>query len=785
MPRGLSLAVLTLVLPSSASYSEPSARSHTVILMSDTHKPLPLPSRANELHFTALAAVVNAHYACVHGYDFLFVRLSESQCVHPIFGARHPSYCKLPAVAAALRRWQTVVFVDSDSWLVPHIAPPIETLLAQHDLSQRTSRRTGASEEPPSLYLGWDYPYSNGPNCGLMLWRNSTRAMRMLATWWHLDPGPYALEHDFEQRLMHWAVVHLERFRGAVTTLRVAPLGPYAATDGSAVVHVDHTRKATRYWRLSLALLAIVTPPPPSLSAPTRTMTNVSPMPAAADVTNDTVSAQVRMTAVLLADESRRRVYATSHLRRTLLRAGLMVARQLLRTVKCSQPPKLGKRAHAPRKLSACMRVRAFNATRAGIGFLPPHLAMDPPQPHAPRTVQAPSAVHMTESAEALPAAAALGLDGIPLVMRPCRESLREWQTWQHDDISAGANRSGAYLRLAAFPNELCVAVGPGRATREPHLPLAQLHRCPPTTATRGGSTHPTPPRDQNSTSTHLPLELRYMAPAHAWHTLTFAALRPELEALLGTPALWPDHPHAGRRPNPDVFWPGRTSPTERAAMTADGDAEEEVQWMDEEEDGFSADEDDADSDDGQGAASEEGQAEQEGESMGYADELISMLSAAEPSTEPGSADGSAITNDGVQRPAAPPGRRLQEAIMAVSTPTSQAVSTRGPPSSGGARGNLSAPGAFAGWARSGNRTGAAVTAFILKQRRWRAINADPVRLWKPCTSEYSVGDKPKADCETWCRPSFKPAHCRCAFQQVTNPLASARMHIADRCHDL
>ena len=67
----------------------------------------------------------------------------------------------------------------------------------------------------------------------------------------------------------------------------------------------------------------------------------------------------------------------------------------------------------------------------------------------------------------------------------------------------------------------------------------------------------------------------------------------------------------------------------------------------------------------------------------------------------------------------------------------------------------------FLGWARGGNRTGAAVTAFIAKQRRWRKQNADPARLWKPCTSEYDVGDKRKEDCETWCRPQTKPAHCR------------------------
>ena len=126
------LALLPLYSLASASgwQRATSQRSDVVILMSDTHKPLPLPNKASALHFTALSATVNAYYACKHGYDFLFVRLSEPGCAHPRFGRRHPSYCKLPAVAAALNRWLIVAFVDSDSWFVPGVARPSTHLLA-------------------------------------------------------------------------------------------------------------------------------------------------------------------------------------------------------------------------------------------------------------------------------------------------------------------------------------------------------------------------------------------------------------------------------------------------------------------------------------------------------------------------------------------------------------------------------------------------------------------------------------------------------------------------------
>ena len=225
-------------------------RARTAVLMSDTHGPLPLPASTSALHYSSLAALVNAHYACANGYDFMFLQLVEDGCVGPQGTRRHPSYCKLAAIAAAMRRWSTVIFVDSDSWFAPD-APPLEAML--HAARDGDS---GGGAAGPSLSLAWDWPYSNGPNCGFMVWRNSTRAQRLLTTWWHLSTG-YDMMHDFEQRAMYWGVAHLEAFRGAIETLQLTPLATDAAKAGSPILHVDHTRRAARYYGLSAAILAI------------------------------------------------------------------------------------------------------------------------------------------------------------------------------------------------------------------------------------------------------------------------------------------------------------------------------------------------------------------------------------------------------------------------------------------------------------------------------------------------------------------------------------------------
>ena len=385
-------------------------RSHTVVLMSDTHTPWPLPRQASALHYSALAAIANAHYACLHGYDFQFVRLVEDGCAHHVFGHRHPSYCKLPGIAAALRRWRTVVFVDSDSWFVAD-APPVEELLAAYG--------TGNS----SLYLAWDWPYSNGPNCGFMVWRNSTRAVELLATWWHLDTGPFAAQHDYEQRAMYWGVANLRRFRGAIETLRIAPLAAEARSTASPVVHVDHTRKAARYWQLSLAILALVPRLAVHQAVDARRSQRRGELgrdelghahpsdPALSPHANATLI-RLEAAARLLADDSLRGT--AGGLKRLALKAALAAIKLLTRTARypaatvespagaaasaaasaAAGAAERGRRhgvgprrwgeisnirlsssgALPSRRLGACMRVRPLNATSAALKWLSPRL---------------------------------------------------------------------------------------------------------------------------------------------------------------------------------------------------------------------------------------------------------------------------------------------------------------------------------------------------------------------------------------------------------------------------
>ena len=131
--------------------------------MADTRLPRLLSEAGDDKSFSlknltahSLAFYLNLKHACLHGSRLLYFHLSaEAGCHHHHWGPRHPSYCKLPAVAEALSRgFERVVFLDSDAFIR-------NTKLAVPALLRSYGGYTDAAME-----FGWDTPYSLGPNAG-------------------------------------------------------------------------------------------------------------------------------------------------------------------------------------------------------------------------------------------------------------------------------------------------------------------------------------------------------------------------------------------------------------------------------------------------------------------------------------------------------------------------------------------------------------------------------------------------------------------------------------------
>ena len=95
---------------------------------------------------TMLTAYLNARYACSHGYVLLYYRLSQPGCTHPVWGTRHPSYCKLAAIGDALAaKYEWVVYLDSDAFV--RAPGTLASLLHKYGASGSagTGTSTGAS----------------------------------------------------------------------------------------------------------------------------------------------------------------------------------------------------------------------------------------------------------------------------------------------------------------------------------------------------------------------------------------------------------------------------------------------------------------------------------------------------------------------------------------------------------------------------------------------------------------------------------------------------------------
>jgi hypothetical protein len=68
-----------------------------------------------------LSAAVNYMYACRQGYDYKYVHFNRSEgCLSPKNNSRSATWCKVPAIAWALQKYDTVLFLDSDTMVLRH-----------------------------------------------------------------------------------------------------------------------------------------------------------------------------------------------------------------------------------------------------------------------------------------------------------------------------------------------------------------------------------------------------------------------------------------------------------------------------------------------------------------------------------------------------------------------------------------------------------------------------------------------------------------------------------------
>ena len=385
--------------------------------MSDNRDPVLAKPTGPTLTYPALAFALNALYSCAHGYDLLYYRMVAPDCRHAKQGTRHASYCKLPAIAHALEKYSTVVFIDSDSF-VQRRNLSVPALLREYAPPPR------ASPANPAVWFANDLPQlGERPNGGFHVWLKdaSGGAARLLRTWWHLPAGKYSVEHDYEQHALQWALSQLKQAVPLMGTLQLRAM--HEDFTNLAVAHIDHTKAERRLWVMAIALLAA-------------------------------------------AHEQRDEGVASAPRRRQRLQQLLQSAAKVPPTLE--PPAPLRKRAlreaaellkdgfGSPNRPSALFSedgVRCPGVRRSGM---------------PPGRLRAFS-YNATEMAlRTLPAHDVLGVDFLTVTLQKCGEksTLQEWRS-----LEAGR------WQLVAQPS-FCLGVGPRKAPKTPYPMLAQLHSC-------------------------------------------------------------------------------------------------------------------------------------------------------------------------------------------------------------------------------------------------------------------------------------------------------------------
>ena len=430
-----------------------------ILMVDDREVGSPSPS-GTTLAYPSLAFALNAEYACSHGYDLLYYRMVGPSCSHATQGERHGSYCKLPAIAHALGRgYDAVAFIDSDSYFridVPRFRNmSVPQLVAEYSPPLTATAPRGG----PSAWFACDLPQlGDRPNGGFHVWRAGEMAKALLAHWWHAPAGRFATEHDFEQHVLQWQLHHLAAAIPALATLQLKAM---ADTFAHAVAHVDHTKAERRRPLLAAALLRA------SLEAPAR--------PAPAALMSPLASSHEQASLRRLLGQADAALPASP---------GASIERRLLKAVARRLRPRAAQLhvALATRQGAACggrgarLRVVTYNATEAARRELPA------------------GARHR------------LPPEGLPLALRRCGDAAGGGEPGvdtppQPPDrhslsipSATGAQRweavAGGGWRLAELgvSPRLCLRVGPRKAPKPPHLPLAQLGSCENESAARSRS---------------------------------------------------------------------------------------------------------------------------------------------------------------------------------------------------------------------------------------------------------------------------------------------------------
>ena len=166
-----------------------------VLIVTGDNRPLLPADDCSSLGYWVYAALINAHYAARHGYDFRYVRYASAARPAVSSTPRPHPWSKVAAVWDGLERgYDVVVWMDSDAIFASIDAPPVQRILESAPAVAGTAPPATASVVAVS-----NKPWTDCVACsGIMVFRNDATARRVLKAMW-ADERAATWEHPYEQ----------------------------------------------------------------------------------------------------------------------------------------------------------------------------------------------------------------------------------------------------------------------------------------------------------------------------------------------------------------------------------------------------------------------------------------------------------------------------------------------------------------------------------------------------------------------------------------------------------
>lgn len=227
-----------------------------------------------------ITADINRRYACIHGYDYLYVqpmlptmgkRVERSSVLHRQYGLRSPAWARIPVIHRALMQgYSTILYLDTDAFVrnlsmaLPHMIDAISNdgvpwsnlvKSGKDYVKNGTYPLTPSSKASILVSQDWNPTLrrtrGNQANTGVLIIRNTQASKEIMRMWWdsNVDGGRWNRRFMFDQQAFNALALQSAFFRRHVLMVKPRTIN---ARSGRFIQHHTDSRHTANNFRVTV-----------------------------------------------------------------------------------------------------------------------------------------------------------------------------------------------------------------------------------------------------------------------------------------------------------------------------------------------------------------------------------------------------------------------------------------------------------------------------------------------------------------------------------------------------